>query len=860
MFKTQFFLGPMTKNVVDCCIEYANTFNFPLTFIPSRRQIEYNGGYVNNWTTEQFVEYVRSKTNKIKIERDHGGAGQGFVDDDGMLSLSEDCKYMDIIHIDPWKKYQNYEEGLNETIKELTHCYNLNPNLYFEIATEEGIRNFEVDELERFILDLKKILNPDIYDRIKYFVIQCGTGLLETTNIGKYNRERLSKMVSLCKKYNFISKEHNGDWIDESTIKDKFDLGLNCINIAPELGEIETRVILNEIKNISDEDKKNDLFNKFYNICYKSNRWKKWVSNTFVPSENKEKIILIAGHYVLSDPEFLILKGNIINVDEIIKSKIFEKLKKYYRISDSYYKVLITTSGTGSRLGDMTKYTNKSLLKIGDKFAISHIIEKYNKHCDFVITLGYYGEFVKDFLELAYPYHNFTFVWVDKYHGEGSSLGYSLLYAKEELNCQFIFHCCDCIVLDAIHIPTENTLFVNSRRNNSLYATINKLNTNNIKSINKKGESQFDYSYIGIAFIKDYNEFWSSLNLLYESDRNSISLGDVDVHKTMLESLKLSYNYLIVNNWYDTGNILEVNDVIMNTFKCKYNVLNKNDESICFFDNFVIKFFYDNSICQNRIKRGKLLGNLVPDILDSRENFIKMKLIDGLLMSNNYESGEIKKLLEWSNKHLWKSIDLSSIDLPQNVDMKTLCFEFYKTKTLKRIDTYLQSSNDLEIINNTNVGNIYDLIDKIDFNDICNSSPCIFHGDFILDNILKCGNNNYKLIDWRQDFSGRIDLGDKYYDLAKLRHNIFLNHENILNNLFVLEYFDKSSVVIDLKCNFMHINQLNDFDTFVIENGLNLKKIKIISSLIWINMASLHHNPFNDFLFLFGKYNLFNNL
>ena len=860
MLKSQFFLGPMTKNVVDCCIDYANKFNLPLTFIPSRRQIEYNGGYVNNWTTKQFVEYVKSKTNKIQIERDHGGAGQGFIDDDGMLSLTEDCKYMDIIHIDPWKKYKNYEEGLNETIKELTHCYNLNPNLYFEIATEEGIRNFEVDELERFIIDLKKILNPNIYERIKYFVIQCGTGLLETTNIGKYNRERLIQMVSLCKKYNFISKEHNGDWIDDNTIKDKFDLGLNCINIAPELGEIETRVILNEIKNINDENTRNKLFDEFYNICYNSNRWKKWVRNTFIPSENKEKIILICGHYVLSYPEFLILKNKLNNVDELIVTKIFEKLNSYYKKSNSYYKVLITTSGTGSRLGDMTKYTNKSLLKLGDKFAISHIIEKYDKNCEFVITLGYCGKFVKDFLELAYPYHNFTFVWIDKYDGEGSSLGYSLLCAKEKLKCPFMFHCCDSIVLDSIQIPNENTIFVNSRKNSSLYATINKLNSNKIKSINKKGEVQFDYSYIGLAFIKDYNEFWSSLDILYKNDKNNSSLGDVDVHKVMMETLKLSYNYLIIDNWYDTGNIIEVNDIIENKFKCKYNVLNKNDESICFFDTFVIKFFYDISICQNRIKRGKLLGHLVPDIIDVRDNFIKMELINGLLMSNNYESGEIKKLLEWSNKNLWKSVDLSLIDLPKDVNMKTLCFDFYKKKTLKRIEMYLQTSNDIEIINNTNTGNIYNLIDKIEFDDICNSSPTIFHGDFILDNILKCEDNSYKLIDWRQDFSGRIDLGDKYYDLAKLRHNIFLNHENILNNLFALNYIDNKSVIIDLKCNFMHINQLNDFDTFVIENGLNLKKIKIITSLIWINMASLHHNPFNDFLFLFGKYNLFNNL
>ena len=44
---------------------------------------------------------------------------------------------MDVIHIDPWKKYQDYESGLNETIKALNYCYNENPNLYFEIATEE---------------------------------------------------------------------------------------------------------------------------------------------------------------------------------------------------------------------------------------------------------------------------------------------------------------------------------------------------------------------------------------------------------------------------------------------------------------------------------------------------------------------------------------------------------------------------------------------------------------------------------------------------------------------------------------------------------------------------------------------------
>ena len=41
------------------------------------------------------------------------------------------------------------------------------------------------------------------------------------------------------------------------------------------------------------------------------------------------------------------------------------------------YKVLITTSGIGSRLGNLTEYTNKGLVRVGKKPSISYIIESY---------------------------------------------------------------------------------------------------------------------------------------------------------------------------------------------------------------------------------------------------------------------------------------------------------------------------------------------------------------------------------------------------------------------------------------------------------------------------------------------------
>ena len=44
------------------------------------------------------------------------------------------------------------------------------------------------------------------------------------------------------------------------------------------------------------------------------------------------------------------------------------------------------------------------------------------------------------------------------------------------------------------------------------------------------------------------------------------------------------------------------------------------------------------------------------------------------------------------------------------------------------------------------------------------------------------------------------------------------------------------------------------------EKAFSLKKIEILRALIWINMSPLHHQPFDSFLFYFGKYNLFKSL
>ena len=310
----KFYIGPMSKNVVDAVIEFTEETGNKIGFIPSRRQVEYNGGYVNNWTAEEFSDYVDGR---VPIERDHGGAGQGYKDDDGYKSFRYDCQNFDIIHIDPWKAYPNFDEGLKETLATINYIHNMNPNTLFEVGTEEAIRKFTPDDLNRLLEELSHF---EFFDNIKYAVVQSGVGLDlgKRVNTGNFDLDRLKAFIRVCKRWGKLSKEHNGDYLTNEDVKVRFDAGLDSLNIAPEFGQLETLCYLEHM---------GDDIEDYYQICYDSKRWEKWVDDDFVPKDNKEELIKICGHYVLSDKKFLEIKPDI---DTKIKLVIKNKLKELF--------------------------------------------------------------------------------------------------------------------------------------------------------------------------------------------------------------------------------------------------------------------------------------------------------------------------------------------------------------------------------------------------------------------------------------------------------------------------------------------------------------------------------------------------
>jgi len=307
------FIGPMSKNIVDNVAKMC----YNVGLIPSRRQVEFDGGYVNGWKTKNFVDYVKRLGKDILVCRDHGGPMQGKFEDSGVLSLTQDSHCMDIIHIDPWKTSLNFKECLYETEKLMRFCFKINPDVFFEIGTEEGIRKLSSEQVYDLISYIKK---TQFFNNVKFVVIQSGTKLKLDMNTGEYEESRLIEMIKVVKEFDLLSKEHNGDYVESSIIRSKFDKGLDAINIAPEFGRMETECYLDRLNG--------DEFESLFQICYESKTWVKWLNgdDSFNPFENKERIIKVCGHYVFSDKRFVELVRDI-----DIKEYLFEKMNKRVR-------------------------------------------------------------------------------------------------------------------------------------------------------------------------------------------------------------------------------------------------------------------------------------------------------------------------------------------------------------------------------------------------------------------------------------------------------------------------------------------------------------------------------------------------
>ena len=512
------------------------------------------------------------------------------------------------------------------------------------------------------------------------------------------------------------------------------------------------------------------------------------------------------------------------------------------------HRVLITTSGIGSRLGKLTDYTNKSLVRVGDKPTISHIIESYPDDTHFVITLGHYGSHVRDLLEIAYPSKHFTFVEVENFKGLNSSLLHSMKTARSELQCPFIFHACDSIIFDDIPNLSQNWIAGVNSEYSDQYRTFNIAPNSTLSQINEKGEITYDLAYPGLVGVKDFTVFWKCLDdtLKEVSVENVNGLSDCHVIQRMIDEHGTQFKVHQIKQWHDIGEPSSLAKA-RSSIKPTIDVLDKVRENIYVLEGSVIKFFYDPTFSLKRVRRASILGDLVPKIMGSKKNFFRYEYVKGNLFSKTVNPISMKKFLGWCQDNMWSK--------GNGKDISDECERFYFEKTIKRAKLHLGEKKDMSSkINGKVIPSINQLMSLVDKELMIDGISSIFHGDCILDNVIETG-GSFTLIDWRQDFAGRIDVGDVYYDLAKLNHNLIFNHDLVNQKNYTVEYSED-----DITCDILVSKNLLDcrdvLHQFIRDNKYDLKKVKILTAIIWINMSPLHGHPLDKFLYNFGRYNL----
>jgi len=560
-----------------------------------------------------------------------------------------------------------------------------------------------------------------------------------------------------------------------------------------------------------------------------------------------EKKIMKAGEYFNVTPP---KKHRVIALTDIILQEVSTpEVDDVIRIDDEFARadgkidgehqtpaVLILAAGLGSRLGNLTKEINKALLPINNRAIISHIIDKFPKDYDFIVSIGYKGDAVEEYCRLAYPNHKFEFISIDNIDGENSGPGYSALQCKDYLQRPFYVTTCDCLIDSPMPHLDGNWLGVSPTAFPEKYSTLKSDDKQNIINYKNKSTDGFESAFIGLGGIWDYNVFWNQLETNIKNGELVSAFENPSEYPTFkIKKLK----------WLDTGNLddlnttkVYLNDKPLSLQKDNFEITYKEGDTF-------IKFTPNKSVLNNRVIRAKELTNKIPSNFKHTENFISYQWQPGATL---YEID----IFEAYNKFLEELKLNISTQIPNSVEHIN---KFYVDKTNERLKLFLDKNYESYYVANHNINgkeypSMQSLFSKIDFKQF-ESNPFYkaFHGDLQFDNIVyNLTQKKFTYIDWRESFGGYTEGGDVYYDLAKMYGGCIIPYDKMKNEDNIVFVQGDHSIKYSYNVSDELKRFKNVYEQWIIDNGFDLNKVKLLTAIIFLNMSPLHDEKFSKML------------
>jgi hypothetical protein len=292
-------VGPMSLEIIDIINSYDG--KMPLMVVASRNQVDHDSGYVCR--TADLANSITDPS--ILVCRDH--CGPYFSDKDKSLTLSEaleECKLtinrdirsgFDLIHIDVSRIEHHQLDYAKELIEYTLDC---DPTMMLEFGSEDntgeglGPSMARIEDQLAFIEQYK--------DNVRYFVTQTGS-FTQHMQMGTFDIPFNTAICDRIHNAGFMFKEHNADYLSDDDIAKRRVVGIDALNIAPQLGAVQTRIL----KEVAGDSKE---WYEFAKRVLASNMWVKWLPRDVT---NKELAVVVAGHYHFNTIEYTRLMGSI---------------------------------------------------------------------------------------------------------------------------------------------------------------------------------------------------------------------------------------------------------------------------------------------------------------------------------------------------------------------------------------------------------------------------------------------------------------------------------------------------------------------------------------------------------------------
>ena len=513
--------------------------------------------------------------------------------------------------------------------------------------------------------------------------------------------------------------------------------------------------------------------------------------------------------------------------------------------------VCILAAGRGSRLGSITDWTHKGLAPVAYRSVLSRVITSFPAGTRFVVAVGYRADLLREYIAIAHPSLDVTFVDVENFDKPGSGPGLSLLACRDELGGAFVFTTCDTLVDEPIPAPAENWIGVAPHEHIERFCSAGADDRGFVTRIDYRLPVEGNRVFIGIGGVADTEAFWSAL----EGNRELVH-GEHQIANGLAGLVPLGLK-AVPFTWHDTGDE-EGFRAANSHFRGEFANFDKANEFIYFEDGAVVKFFADADITRRRVDRNRILGDACPAVTASTTHFYRYPFIEGSILAQGVDDVVFRRFLDWCREHVWHPRDLSE---GERATFRQQCLSFYLDKTRSRLKQFKSKTGIADVkstINGYEVDSAEAMLERIDWTLLSDGIPTGFHGDLHFDNTLVPSDpaaGPFKLLDWRHDFCGIIEYGDWYYDLAKIHHELIISHDEIKANQFSVERQGDGARILHLVRS-EYVGCQKVLARFVEEQGMDYQRVLLLTYLIFLNMSPLHHEPFDQFLYSLGRLGL----